>query len=142
MNLYQIGKTIINVDRVNGIVDHVVPAGTDGPNRQAVLRILFDHGSVDLTGTEALVFRSWYRHASRRLERHHDEDGEELVSPDEQVRRSWEFLRGLVDRQHPRDPAMRQTVHRLGQIIDQFLTGELQPARASTFARSFPPDQT
>lgn len=137
MNLYRIGKTVLNIDRINGILDHQVPADPDAPDGRAVLRILFDHAYIDLTDEEAQIFRYWFRHAARSLDPHKDEDGEELVSPDEQVRRGCEILRDLIDRERPRDRVMRHTVHRLGHIVDQFLTGELQPVRAKNFERGF-----
>jgi hypothetical protein len=133
MNLYRVGKTILNVDRINGILDHQVPAGPDAPDGRTVLRVLFDHAHIDLTDKEAQIFRYWFRHAARSLDPHKDEDGEELVSPDEQVRKASEILRDLIDRERPRDRVMRYAVRRLGRIIDQFLTGELRPVRAKNF---------
>jgi hypothetical protein len=137
MDLYRIGKTVLNLDRINGILDHHVTADPGAPDGQAVLRILFDQVHIDLTGKEAEAFRYWFRHVSRSLDPHRDEDGEELISPDMQVRRAFEILQGLIDRDRPRDRVMRLTAHRFGHIIDQFLTGELQPARAKDFERGF-----
>jgi hypothetical protein len=137
MTLYRIGKTVLNIDRINGILDHQVPADPGAPDRPTVLRVLFDQSHIDLTGEEAAAFRYWFRHAARRLDPRRDEGGEELISPDEQVRRGFEILCGLIDHDRPRDRAMRHTAHRLGHIIEEFLTGELQPARSKDFEKSF-----
>jgi hypothetical protein len=134
MKLCRIGNTVLNIDRINGILQHHVPGGPDG---RPVLRVLFDQVHIDLTGKEAEAFRYWFRHASQSLDPHRDEDGEELISPDDQVRRAYEILRRLADRERPRDRAIQHTIHRLGSLIDQFLTGELQPARARDFERVF-----
>jgi hypothetical protein len=135
MNLYRIGNTILNVDRINCILDHQTSPDPGAPAGRTVLRVLFEDAHVDLTDKEAQVFRNWFRHASRNLDPHKDEYGEDLVSPDEQMRRACQILRDLIDRDHPRDRVMRHVVHRLGHTIDQFLTGELQPVRAKDFER-------
>jgi hypothetical protein len=137
MDLYRIGKTVLNLDRINGILDHHVTADPGAPDGQTVLRILFDQAHIDLAGKEAEAFRYWFRHVSRSLDPHRDEDGEELISPDMQVRRAIEILQGLIDRDRPRDRVMRHIAHRLGHVIDRFLTGELQPARVKDFEKDF-----
>jgi hypothetical protein len=137
MNLYRIGKTVLNLDRINGVVDHQVPADADGQAGRTVLRVMFDHSYIDLADKEAQVFRHWFRHAARTLDPHKDEAGVELISPDDQVRRTCAFLRDLIDRDRPRDRTMRHTVHRLEQLLDEFLTGELRPVRVKTFEKSF-----
>jgi hypothetical protein len=137
MNLFRIGKTIFNVDRVNCVIDHQVPATTGVSDGQTVLRILFDHTYIDLTDKEAQILRNWFRHAARSLDPHKDEGGEDLISPDEQVRRACKILRDAIDRERPKDRVLRSAVHCLEQMIDQFLTGELQPVRAKDFERDF-----
>jgi hypothetical protein len=137
MTLYRIGKTVLNIDRINGIIDHHAPADPHAPEGGTVLRVLFDEAHIDLTGKEAEAFRYWFRHASRSLDPHWDEDGEELISPDDQVRRAYEVLCGLIDRDQSRDRVMRHTAHRLRHIIERFLTGELHPARSKDFERNF-----
>jgi hypothetical protein len=132
MNLYRIGDTVLNVERVNGIMDHLNPVG---PGERRVLRVLFDNTHIDLDGAEAEVFRRWFRHSARNLTPHRDEDGEELVSPEDQVRKELQHLIVLIDRSRPRDRATRQAARQLWQLVDQFLTGELRPARAEEFSR-------
>ena len=136
MNLYRIGTTVLNLNRINGILDIHVPTDPGASGGRTVLRILFDHGQIDLSGKEAEVIRRWYRHASQNLAPHVDEDGEQLVSPEDQVRQAIEALVGRIDRTRPKDSVMRHTAHRVRDIIDPFLTGELQPARASDFEKS------
>lgn len=137
MDLYRIGTTVLNLNRINGILDIHVPTDPGASGGQTVLRILFDHGQIDLSGKEAEVIRRWYRHASQNLAPHVDEDGEQLVSPEDQVRQAIEALVGRIDRTRPRDSVMRHTAHRVRDIIDLFLTGELQPARISDFDKMF-----
>jgi hypothetical protein len=136
MNLYRIGDTVINVDRVNGIVDHQNPAGPGDPGVRRVLRVLFDNTHIDLDGQEAEVFRRWFRHTARNLTPHRDEDGEELVSPEDQVRKELQHLIVLIDRARPRNRVARQAAHHLWHLVDQLLTGELRPARAEEFSRT------
>jgi hypothetical protein len=104
MSLYRIGKTVINVDRINFILDHQVLADSGAPE-------------------------------GRRLDPHTDENGEELVSPDDQVRKACAALYDLIDSQRPGDRVMRHAAHRLRHIIDQFLTGELEPVCVTNFER-------
>jgi hypothetical protein len=137
MKLYRIGDTVLNMDRVNGIIDHHAPADPDGAGDRTVLRIVFDHATIDLTEKEAQVFRRWYRHASLNLAPHKDETGEPLLWPEDQVAKAFETLLRRIDRARPRDSAMRHTAHRVKGIIDQYLTGELQPVRAREFERCF-----
>jgi hypothetical protein len=137
MNLYRIGQTILNVDRINGIIDYQIPSDAGAPDGRTVLRVLFDNAHIDLADKEAQTFRFWFRRAARNLDPRKDEDGEDLVSPDDQVRRAYEILCDLIDRECPQDRVIRHTVHRLGRLIEQFLTGELQSARASDFERGF-----
>jgi hypothetical protein len=133
MNLYRIGNKVLNLDRVNGIVDVAGPTDPNGTGDGGVLHVLFDQGEIDLTGIEAEIFRRWYRHASRNLNPHKDEDGEDLVSPEDEVRKSIEALVARIDRVRPADSALRHTAHRVRSIVLQFLTGELRPARATDF---------
>jgi hypothetical protein len=137
MNLLRVGTKVINLDRVNGILDHHAPTGADGSDGEPVLRILFDHGQVDLVGAEAQALRRWYRHTSHTLAPQKGEDGEELVSPEDQVIKACEALVELIDRVRPRDSVMRRLARRVQGLVDHYLTGELRPASASEFARSF-----
>ena len=137
MNLFRIGNTVLNMDRINGILEHQVPTEPGAPAGRTVLRIVFDNAQIDLSDKDAQTFRRWYRHAARNLAPHTDEDGEALVSPEDQVRVAFETLLRLIDGARPRDPVMRHTAHRLAVIIDHFLTGELEPARATDFEKVF-----
>jgi hypothetical protein len=137
MNLYRIGNTVLNLDRVNGILDVAGPNRPDASGGGNLLRILFDQGQIDLTGKEAEILRRWYRHASQNLAPHKDEDGEDLVSPEDQVRESFDALVARIDRLRPGDSVLRHAAHRIRDIIDLFLTGELQAARADDFQRIF-----
>jgi hypothetical protein len=137
MNLYRIGDTVLNLDRINGIYDHHITADAGATAGRDVLRVVFDNAQIDLTGREAQVFRRWFRHTSKNLSPFRDEDGTELVSPEDQVRKSLDALIALIDHQaRPRDPGVRHAAHRLAALIDRFITGELQPARADDFERS------
>ena len=135
MNLYRIGKTVINVDRINFILDHQVLADSGAPEGRTVVRVVFDQTHIDLTDHEAEGLRYWFRRAARRLDPHTDENGEELVSPDDQVRKACAALYDLIDSQRPGDRVMRHAAHRLRHIIDQFLTGELEPVCVTNFER-------
>lgn len=139
MNLYKIGDTVINMDRVNGIQDHQAPIDPRAPAGQTVVRVLFDNTTLDLVGREARTFRQWFRHTARNLAPHKDEDGEELIAPEEQLKRASEHLLGLIDHARPRDTAVRHAAHRLAGMIDEYITGELQPARARSFERILEP---
>jgi hypothetical protein len=137
MNLYSIGNTVLNMDRIIGIQDHVAASGTDPAAGRSVLRVLFEGAQIDLMGREAQTFRRWFRHTARNLDPHKDEYGEELISPEEQLRRGFESLLAKIERMRPRDADVRHAAHRMGRIIDHYLTGELQPVRAKDFASSF-----
>lgn len=126
MNLYRIGNHVLNIDRLNGILD--AGGGT--------LRVIFDQGEIELTGKEAEAFRYWYRHASHNLVPRCDEDGEELIPPEDQVRESLDVLVAQVDRTRPGDSAMRRSAHRLRVVVERFLTGELQAVPARDFRES------
>jgi hypothetical protein len=133
MDLYRIGNKVLNLDRLNGIIDVASPAGATPTDGGTALHVLFDQGEIELTGREAEAFRRWYRHASRPLDLHRDENGEELVSPEEQVRGVVEVLIERLDRLRLGDPAFRHVAHRARAIIGHFLTGELKPARSRDF---------
>jgi hypothetical protein len=137
MNLYRIGNKVLNLDRLNGILDVDAPTGPEAPPEGAALRALFDQGEIALTGKDAEAFRGWYRHASHNLTPHRDENGEALVSPEDQVRESLEALVAQIDRARPGDSALRRTAHRLRDLVGLFLTGELQPVPAKEFKASF-----
>jgi hypothetical protein len=130
MNLYRIGDTVLNLDRVNGIQDR--PPGPDAAAAagHAVIRVLFDTTTLTLEGAEAESFRRWFRHAAQNLIEHKDENGEGLIAPEEQLKRVSALLVSLIDRARPRDPAARHFVHHLAAMIDQYITGELRPVPA------------
>jgi hypothetical protein len=136
MNLYRIGNTVLNLDRVNGIQEHPRPADPGAPAEPNVTRVLFDTTTIDLRGIEAQAFRQWYRHAARNLVLQRDEDGEELVTPEEQLKRLAEHLIALIDRARPRNAAVRHAAHRLAISISEYITGELQAVRERGFERS------
>jgi hypothetical protein len=136
MNLYRIGDTVLNMDRINGIQDHQPSTAPGAPAGQTVIRVQFDATTIELTGAEAMTFRQWFRHAARNLMIHKDEDGEDLISPEDQLRRVSAHVLALVDRARPRDSAVRHAVHHLSVMIDEYITGELQHARARTFEKS------
>jgi hypothetical protein len=136
MNLYRIGNMVLNMDRVNGILDHHVRGDAAGPR---VLRVLFDDGHIDLDGHDAESFRQWFRHVARHLGPQRDEDGEELISPEEQMRKGFETLLVRIDQTRPRDGVLRRTAHRLADMLDHYLTGELQPVRVKDFESDFAP---
>jgi hypothetical protein len=136
MNLYRIGSTVLNMDRVNGIQDQQAPADPAAPAGRRVIRVLFDGTTIDLVGEEARTFRQWFRHAARSLVIHKDEDGEDLISPEEQLKRLSDHVLALVDRARPRDSSVRSAVHRLSGMVDEFITGELQHVRAKNFEKS------
>jgi hypothetical protein len=136
MNLIKVGHLVLNVDRINGIHDHLAVAGNPpeaGP--RTVTRVLFDQGHIDLTGADAKSLRRWYRHIARDIAPHRDEEGEELISPEEQVHRVLEMVVSHIDRVRPRDPSLRSAAHELVGLVDRYITGELGPVRASHFVR-------
>jgi hypothetical protein len=136
MNLHKIGNTVLNLDRLNAIIDHQVSTDPGAPTGRNVLRVVFDNAQIELVDKEAQIFRRWYRHVARNLDPHKDEDGEELIGPELQVTKALESLLGLVDRARPRDSALRHSGHRLRNLIERYLTGELQAVRASDFERT------
>jgi hypothetical protein len=137
MNFYRVGNTVLNLDRVNCVLDRQTPAEPAAPENRTVLRVVFDHAQIDLTDKEAQAFRNWFRHAARTIDPRKDEDGEDLVSPDMQVRRACAIVRDLIEHERPRDRAARQAIHRLMRTVDEFLTGELQPVRDKDFEKDF-----
>jgi hypothetical protein len=136
MNLYRIGNTIVNMDRVNSIQEHPSPASSAEHAAAGVTRVMFDTMSIDMVGVEAQTFRQWYRHAARNLVVHKDEAGEDLVPPEEQLKRLADHLVALVDRMRPRNAALRHTAHRLQNSVAAYITGELAPVRAKSFEKS------
>jgi hypothetical protein len=136
MNLYRIGNKVLNLDRLSSILDAEGPNGpaatADGP----CLRLLFDQVEVDLIGSEAEAFRSWYRHAAFNLTPHKDEDGEDLMPPADQVREALESLVAQIERARPGDAAMRRAAHRARDVVALYITGELRPAPARAFKAS------
>jgi len=136
MNLCRIGDTVLNLDRVNGIQDHHQPSDPSAPAGANVIRILFDTTTIDLVGAEAQAFRQWLRHAARTLLLHKDEEGEELISPEEQLQRVSEHLLALIDRARPRNATVRHAAHRLSGMIGHYITGELHPVRTKGFEKS------
>jgi hypothetical protein len=136
MDLYRIGNTVLNMDRVNGIQDHQRLAEADAPAGATVTRVLFDSTTIDLVGAEAETFRQWFRHAARNLMLHRDEDGEELISPEEQLKRVADHLVKLTGHARPRNAAVRHGARRLAGLIAEYITGELRPVRARQFAKS------
>jgi hypothetical protein len=138
MNLIKIGNVVLNVDRINGIQDHLPLAHPSmAGQQQMVTRVLFDQAHIDLTGADAKTFRRWYRHAARDIAPHKDEEGEDLVSPEDQLRQAFDFLLNHIDHMRPRDSALRHTAHLLSGMIDRYITGELDPVRTAQFARHF-----
>jgi hypothetical protein len=135
MNLYRIGNTVLNMDRVNGIQERPQQQPGD-PAASHVTRILFDTMTIDLVGVEAQTFRQWYRHAARNLVAQRDEAGEELVSPEEQLKRLADHLVAVVDHLRPRNAALRHSAHRLHAAVAEYITGELGPVRARNFEKS------
>ena len=138
MNLIKIGNVVLNVDRINGIQDHLPVAHPSmAGQQQLVTRVLFDQGHIDLTGTDARSFRRWYRHAARDIAPHKDEEGEELISPEDQLRQAFDVLLNNIDHLRPRDPALRHTAHLFSGLIDRYITGELDPVRTTQFTRHY-----
>jgi hypothetical protein len=136
MNLYRVGNTVLNMDRVNSIQEHPIHADHAAPAAASVTRVIFDTTTVDLVGVEAQTFRQWYRHAARNLVVHKDESGEDLVSPEEQLKRLADHLVELVDRVRPRNVALRHAAHRLHASVASYITGELAPVRARSFEKT------
>jgi hypothetical protein len=138
MNLIRIGSVVLNVDRINGIQDPLPPTQPPASGHpQTFIRVLFDECHIDLAGADANVFRRWYRHAARDLAPRMDEDGEELVMPEDQVRQAFDALLNRIDHLRPRDHALRSATHTVSGMVDRYITGELEPVRASRFARQF-----
>jgi hypothetical protein len=138
MNLIKVGHLVLNVERINAVHDHLSVAGDPAAESpQTVTRVLFDQGHIDLTGADAKFLRRWYRHIARDIAPRRDEDGEELIAPEEQVRRALDVLVGHIDRVRPRDSHLRSAAHHLVGLIDRFITGEIEPMRATQFARQY-----
>jgi hypothetical protein len=124
------------MDRVNGIQEHPRPLDPTVPGAANVTRVLFDSTTIDLVGVEAQAFRQWYRHAARNLVLQRDEDGAELVSPEEQLKRLADHLVLLIERIRPRNTGLRHAAHRLATSVSEYITGELQSVRVRDFERS------
>jgi hypothetical protein len=137
MNLFKIGDMTLNMDRVNGIQDHVTVSDPGAATGRTVIRILFDVSHIDLDGIDAQVLRRWIRHNARNLAPHKDEEGQELMPPEEQLRRVADHLVALVDRVRPRDPSLRGTAHRLSNMLNEYMTGQLHPVGIKNFERQF-----
>jgi hypothetical protein len=137
MKLYRIGNKVLNLERLNGIIDVSAPDGPEGSHGETVLRLYFDQGEIDISGKEAEVLRRWYRHASYNLAPHKDEHGEELISPEDQVRESIEALVARIDKGRHGDLVLRRAAHQVKVLAAQFITGELQPARVRDFHALF-----
>jgi hypothetical protein len=135
MNLIKIGNIVLNVDRITGISDHLAPPHPVATDQPMITRVFFDQTHFDLTGADAKIFRRWYLHVARVIAPTRDEDGEDLVSPEEQVRRTFDDLLGMIDGARPRESAMRRAAHQLSTMIDHYITGELEPIRRSQFVR-------
>jgi hypothetical protein len=136
MNLYRIGNTVLNMDRVNSIQEHAGPPDPAAPAAANVTRVMFDAMTIDLVGVEAQTFRQWYRHAARNLVVHKDEAGEDLLPPEEQLKRLADHLVALVDRVRPRNTALRHAAHRLHSSVAAYITGELGPVRVKSFEKT------
>ena len=135
MNLYKIGDMTLNMDRVNGYQEIHVPAGSEASAGQHAVRVLFDNGSIDLTGAEAQALRQWIRHQVHNLTPKVDEDGERLIGPEDQLRSVTSHLLALIDNAGSKDAAVRSTAHRLSALIDNYLTGQLKSVRAKGFEK-------
>ena len=44
MNLIKIGGTVLNVDRINGIQDQLLPGDPSYAGHEKITRVMFDHG--------------------------------------------------------------------------------------------------
>jgi hypothetical protein len=139
MNMIKIGNTVLNVDRINGIEDHQPAPDPSSTHQQKITRVLFDHMHIDLVGVDANILRRWYRHVARDIAPRRDEDGEELILPEDQLRKAFDHFLHLVDRSRPRDHALRTAAHRLYGMVDRFITGELEPMRIKQFEHEFAP---
>ena len=135
MNLFKIGDMTLNMDRVNGIQDRQPSADPNAPPGHLVIRILFDDATIELGGTDAQVLRRWIRHNARNLAPQRGEDGEELIGPEEQLRRVGDELLAAVDRQRPRDSAVRAAARRLNDMLDSYVTGQLLSVSRKPFER-------
>ena len=135
MNLFKIGDMTLNIDRVNAIQDNQASDEPDAPAGDTRLRILFDNSHVDLVGSDAQVVRRWIRHNARNLAPRRSVDGEDLVSPEEQLQKVTESLVALIDRARPRDPTVRGAAHRLADMIEAYITGQLQAVPTHPFER-------
>ena len=129
MNLIRIGGTVLNVDRINGVQDHLLPAEPPEAAHEKVTRAMFDHGQIDLTGEDSKTFRRWYRHLARDIAPHKDEDGEELVSPERQLREVFRCPAQPDRSARPRELLVRGTAHTLSGMMDRYITGEVEPMR-------------
>jgi hypothetical protein len=137
MNLFKLGDMVLNMDRVNGVQDHPLPPDGSSPAAQDTIRVLFDNATIDLSGPEAHALRRWVRHNSRNLAPTKNEDGELLVHPENQLTRVADLLVDLVDRARPRDSTTRSVARRLANMIESYITGQLQPVSARSFEREF-----
>lgn len=138
MNLFRFGSTTLNMDRVNGIQDNPASAqGEDDDASHNSIRILFDDRTIELTGGDAQALRHWIRHNARNLMPRTDEDGVELLSPEDQLVRMGETLLQVMERAHPVDATARKAARRMTEMIERYITGELHPMRAEEFHRKY-----
>jgi len=136
MNLLKVGDITLNMDRVTGVRDHQAPAGAGTPDGETVILVFFDDTHIELSGMDAAVFRRWIRHNARNLNPRKSADGEDLVSPEQQLQETTDYLVGLIDRLRPKDPAIRSAAHQLNDMIDRYITDQLPPMPAQTFERT------
>jgi hypothetical protein len=139
MNLFKIGDTTLNMDRVNAIQDHFPAAEPGVVEHATVLRVLFNGAHIDLRGKDAQALRRLIRHSAQNLTPRRTEEGEELSAPEEQLQRIAGHLIGLIDRLRPKDTAMRSAAHRLANMIDEYITGQLPPMPADSLDRLLEP---
>lgn len=137
MNLFRFGSTTLNMERVNGIQDNP-PADEGGKNAgRNFIRILFDDRTIELTGTDAQALRHWIRHNARNLMPKIDENGVELLSPEDQLVRLTESLLHAIEHARPVDATVRKAARRMTDMIERYITGELEPMRADEFRRKY-----
>ena len=136
MNLFRIGHTVLNMDRVSHILDHQTSTDSDSAPGQTAVRIVFDQGEVELYDQEARAFRYWYRQIARNIGPNRDRSGRELVTPDEQVRRAIELLVRKIDEYAFLDPQIRQLAHKVEKLVMSFSSGDLPAVSSREFERS------
>jgi hypothetical protein len=139
MNMIKVGNVLLNLDRINCIEDHRAPGDPSTTHQPKITRVSFDHSTIDLVGGDANTLRRWYRHIARDINPHRDQDGEELISPEDQLRKAFDHFLHRMDLSRPRDHALRAAARQLYGMIDQFITGELEPMRIKQFEQEFAP---